>query len=60
MLATWKAGGVMVSINPMNKARELEYLLDDSGATVLVTLESLYDDVAARRRRRRLDRGARR
>ena len=27
MLATWKAGGIMVSINPMNKARELEFLL---------------------------------
>ena len=23
MLATWKAGGVMVSVNPMNKEREL-------------------------------------
>jgi long-chain acyl-CoA synthetase len=46
MLATWKAGGIMVSINPMNKARELEYLLADSGATVLVSLESLYAEVA--------------
>ena len=44
MIATWKAGATMVSINPMNKARELEYLLNDSGATVLVTLESLYVD----------------
>ena len=44
MIATWKAGGVMVSINPMNKARELEYLLTDSGASILVTLESLYAD----------------
>ena len=44
MIATWKAGGVMVSINPMNKARELEHLLADSGATILVTLESLYED----------------
>jgi long-chain acyl-CoA synthetase len=47
MLATWKAGGIMVSINPMNKARELEYLLADSGATILVTLESLYEDPAS-------------
>src|SRR3954454_8096670 len=46
MVATWKAGGIMVSINPMNKSRELEYVLSDSGATVLVTLESLYDEVA--------------
>jgi long-chain acyl-CoA synthetase len=47
MLATWKAGGTMVSINPMNKARELEYLLADSEATMLVTLDSLYNETAA-------------
>jgi long-chain acyl-CoA synthetase len=41
MVGTWKAGGVMVSINPMSRARELSYLLKDSGATVLVLLESL-------------------
>ncbi|MBB2891999.1 class I adenylate-forming enzyme family protein [Flexivirga oryzae] len=46
MLAAWKAGGVLVSINPMSRARELSHLLDDSGATVLVCLESLYGDVA--------------
>ena len=45
MVATWKAGGVMVSINPMSRGRELSYLLKDSGATVLVSLESLYDEV---------------
>lgn len=46
LLATWKAGGVMVSINPMSRVRELSYLLKDSGATVLVSLETLYDEVA--------------
>lgn len=46
-LGTWKAGGIAVSINPMNRARELEQLLTDSGASVLVALESLYRDVAA-------------
>ena len=46
MLATWKVGGIMVSINPMNKARELEYVLSDSGASVLVTLESLWRETA--------------
>jgi long-chain acyl-CoA synthetase len=46
MVATWKAGGVLVSINPMSRTRELSYLLKDSGAKVLVSLESLYDDVA--------------
>ena len=45
MLATWKVGGIMVSINPMNKARELEYLLRDSGATTLVALDSLHAEV---------------
>jgi len=47
MLATWKAGGTMVSINPMNKARELEYVLTDSGASVLVTLDSLHNETGA-------------
>ena len=46
MLATWKADAVMVSVNPMLKERELRYLLDDSGATTLITLESLYASVA--------------
>ncbi|NUO59843.1 MAG: AMP-binding protein, partial [Hamadaea sp.] len=47
LVGTWKAGGVAVSVNPMNRQRELELLLTDSGATVLVCLESLYRDVAA-------------
>ena len=46
MVATWKAGGVMVSLNPMSRSRELTYLLKDSGAKVLVALETLYDEVA--------------
>ena len=46
MVGTWKAGGIMVSINPMSRKRELSYLLKDSGATVLVSLEALYDEVA--------------
>ena len=45
MVAAWKAGGVMVSINPMSRKRELDYLLKDSGATVLLALEGLYDEV---------------
>jgi long-chain acyl-CoA synthetase len=47
MVGTWKAGGIAVSINPMNRERELELLLTDSGARVLVCLQSLYRDVAA-------------
>jgi len=47
MLATWKAGGIAVPVNPMNRARELDAVLRDSGARVLVCLQALYRDVAA-------------
>ncbi|MBC8090755.1 MAG: AMP-binding protein [Pseudonocardia sp.] len=47
-IGCWKAGGIAVSINPMNKERELTELLTDSGSTVLVCLESLHRDVAAK------------
>jgi long-chain acyl-CoA synthetase len=47
LLGTWKAGGVVVPINPMSRARELAHYLDDSGARVLVTLRSLHEEVAA-------------
>src|SRR5690348_8349219 len=47
LLAVWKAGAVAVPVNPMNRARELDAVLRDSGARVLVCLESLYRDVAA-------------
>jgi long-chain acyl-CoA synthetase len=47
LVGIWKAGGVAVSINPMNRQRELDMLLRDSGARVLVCLEGLYRDVAA-------------
>src|SRR3954454_16642036 len=46
MVGAWEAGGGVGSINPMSRARELSYLLKDSGAKVLVSLESLYDEVA--------------
>ncbi len=48
VLAAWKAGGVVVPINPMNKERELTYAIEDSGAEVLITLESLYTDVVSK------------
>jgi long-chain acyl-CoA synthetase len=47
LVGTWKAGGIAVSVNPMNRERELELLLKDSGASVLVCLQGLYRDVAA-------------
>ncbi|MBD0860025.1 AMP-binding protein [Gordonia sp. zg691] len=46
LIGAWKAGGAAVAVNPMNKARELEYLLSDSGAVALLCLDTLYDDVA--------------
>lgn len=46
LLAAWKAGGSAVAVNPMNRQRELTYLLEDSGASALLTLEDLYGEVA--------------
>jgi long-chain acyl-CoA synthetase len=46
MIGAWKAGGIAVAVNPMNKERELEEILRDSGATVLVCHEDLYLGVA--------------
>ncbi|ADG89566.1 class I adenylate-forming enzyme family protein [Thermobispora bispora] len=46
LLAAWKLGGAAVAVNPMNKHRELAYLLADSGAKALVCLEELYAAVA--------------
>lgn len=45
-LATWKLGAVCVSINPMLRGHELKHILVDSGATALVVLEDLWNDVA--------------
>jgi len=46
LLGAWKAGGAAVAVNPMNKHRELEFLLADSGARALLCLDTLYRDVA--------------
>ncbi len=46
LVAAWKAGGAAVVVNPMNKHRELAYLLADSGATALLCLDDLYESVA--------------
>jgi long-chain acyl-CoA synthetase len=46
LVGTWKAGGIAVSVNPMYRHKELDLLLRDSGAAVLVCLESLYAEVA--------------
>jgi len=46
LVAAWKLGGIAVPINPMNRQRELHYLLQDSGAQTLLCLDDLYRDVA--------------
>jgi long-chain acyl-CoA synthetase len=47
VVATWKAGAIMVSLNSMYRHREIETVLRDSGAKALIALESLYETVAA-------------
>ena len=44
--AVWKAGGIIVPLNPMFKEKELEYYFRDSGAKILITLASTYEGVA--------------
>ncbi|MEA2393027.1 MAG: long-chain acyl-CoA synthetase [Solirubrobacteraceae bacterium] len=45
MVAAWKAGGILVTVNPMLRQKELTTLLADSGAVALLTLESLWSQV---------------
>jgi acyl-CoA synthetase (AMP-forming)/AMP-acid ligase II len=40
-----RAGGIVVPVNPMFKQAELEYELNDAGAAVLLSLDSLYPEV---------------
>jgi long-chain acyl-CoA synthetase len=46
MLAAWRLGATLVPCNPMLRQRELAHHLRDATASVLVTLDDLYDDVA--------------
>ncbi|MCW4044114.1 MAG: long-chain fatty acid--CoA ligase [Candidatus Bathyarchaeota archaeon] len=41
-----KVGAVLTAISPLHREREVEYLLCDSEATAIVTLDSLYPIVA--------------
>jgi long-chain acyl-CoA synthetase len=47
LLAVWKAGGIVVPVNPMLRERELRVILADSGAGTLVALESLLPTALA-------------
>nr|WP_234794265.1 AMP-binding protein [Mycolicibacterium flavescens] len=42
LLATWKAGGIAVAINPMLTAGEVAKLVADSTPSVLIALDELY------------------
>ncbi len=44
--AVWKAGGIVVPLNPMYKEKELEYYFRDSGARMLIAQDSGYERVA--------------
>ncbi len=48
LLAAWKAGGIAVPVNPMNRERELALILDDCAPTALICHDSLFDEVVAR------------
>ena len=44
--AAWKRGAIVVPVSPMFKDRETAYAMEDSGATVLLTRESITVDAA--------------
>jgi long-chain acyl-CoA synthetase len=43
LLAAWKAGGIAVAINPMNRDREIGILFDDCQPQALICHGSLYE-----------------
>jgi long-chain acyl-CoA synthetase len=48
LVGTWKAGGIAVAVNPMNKARELALLLADCTPAAMICHASLYEDVVTK------------
>jgi long-chain acyl-CoA synthetase len=48
LLAAWKLGATAVPVNPMLKERELRYVLTDSGARAIISLQDLWNEVAAK------------
>ncbi len=45
----WKSGGISVSVNPMSTEREIEYVINNSGAKYLITSENFNPGVEAAR-----------
>ena len=54
--AILKLGGIVVQTNPMYVPRELEHILNDSGAETIITLDLLYDRVMAVKDKTRIKR----
>jgi long-chain acyl-CoA synthetase len=48
IVAAWKAGGIAVAINPMNRDREIGILFDDCQPKALVCHGSLYESFVAK------------
>ncbi len=48
LLAAWKLGAIAVPVNPMLKERELRYVLADSGAKAIISLQDLWNETGAR------------
>jgi long-chain acyl-CoA synthetase len=47
-LAAWKAGAIVVPINPMNRERELAVLLEDSAPTALIASDTAFAGVVGK------------
>jgi long-chain acyl-CoA synthetase len=43
--ATWRIGAVVVCCNPLYVPREIEHLVNDSGAETMIVMSSLYERV---------------
>jgi len=43
--AVWRIGGIVVCCNPLYVPREIEYLINDSGAKTFIVMSSLYERV---------------
>jgi len=54
--ATWRLGGIVVCCNPLYVAREVEHLVNDSGAETFVVMSQLYERVKSVRARTGLKR----
>jgi len=45
MIAAWKAGGICVPINPMNRSREVSLIFADSTPAAVLAMDELFDGV---------------